>query len=341
MHIQNDYSLQAHNTFGLYVAAAHFVAIDNISEIEELIGHELFLDKPRLVLGGGSNLLFLEEFFPGLVIHLANKGVELVEETTQHAIVRAAAGENWHQFVLQTIDWGLGGLENLSLIPGNVGAAPMQNIGAYGVELKDVFHQLQAINLETGKVQVFDTKACQFAYRSSIFKTSARNKFVIVSVDFKLDKDHKLKLDYGAIRQELRLMGIEKPVVKQVSEAVCRIRSSKLPDPELLGNAGSFFKNPVITKDAFQKLFSTYPDIVAFPEGKNRMKLAAGWLIEKAGLKGYSEGDAAVHDRQALVIVNRGKATGKQLYQLAMHVKSKVFRQFGVELETEVNVIGL
>jgi UDP-N-acetylmuramate dehydrogenase len=341
MHIQHDYSLQHHNTFGLRTKAAHFVSIDNISDLEKLIKHALFADNPRLVLGGGSNLLFLDDYFPGLVIHLTNKGVEVVDETAQHTIIRAAAGENWHQFVQQSIDWGLGGLENLSLIPGNVGAAPMQNIGAYGVELKDVFQQLHALNLETGKMQVFDAKACQFGYRSSVFKTNARGKFIIISVDFKLDKHHSLKLDYGAIRQELSLMGIEKPSIKQVSEAVCRIRGSKLPDPEVLGNAGSFFKNPVVPLRTFKELQLTYPKIVAFPEGNVRMKLAAGWLIEQAGLKGYSQGDAAVHDRQALVIVNRGKATGKQLYKLAMHVKSTVFRQFGVELEPEVNVIGL
>lgn len=341
MHIQANYSLQASNTFRLPAKAAYYVSIDKLSDLEELVHHELFLKKPRLVLGGGSNLLFLEEIFPGLVIHVANRGIEFIEETATHVIVRAAAGENWHHFVKQTIEWGLGGLENLSLIPGQVGAAPMQNIGAYGVELKDVFQQLHALNLKTGKTQAFDAEACQFGYRSSVFKTSARGKFIIISVDFKLDKHHSLKLDYGAIRQELSLMGIEDPSIKHVSEAVCRIRSSKLPDPEILGNAGSFFKNPIVPFGTFKKLQLTFPEIVAYPEGNNRMKLAAGWLIEQAGLKGYSLGDAAVHDRQALVIVNRGNATGKQLYKLAMHVKSTVFRQFGVELEPEVNVIGL
>ncbi len=290
MHIQHDYSLQHHNTFGLRTKAARFVSIDSISDLEKLIHHALFVDKPRLVLGGGSNLLFLDDYFPGLVIHLANKGVEVVDETAQHTIIRAAAGENWHHFVQQSIDWGLGGLENLSLIPGNVGAAPMQNIGAYGVELKDVFYQLQALNLETGKMQLFDSEACNFSYRSSVFKTCARDKFIITSVDFKLDKNHSLKLDYGAIRQELSLMGIEKPSIKHVSEAVCRIRSSKLPDPEILGNAGSFFKNPVVPLETYKELQLTYPKIVAFPEGNEKMKLAAGWLIEQAGLKGYSQG---------------------------------------------------
>jgi UDP-N-acetylmuramate dehydrogenase len=341
MHIQANYSLQAFNTFGLPAEAAHYVCVDSLSGLEKLIHHELFLRKPRLVLGGGSNLLFLEETFPGLVVHMANKGIEFIEDTQKHVVVRAAAGENWHQLVRQTIDWGLGGLENLSLIPGNVGAAPMQNIGAYGVELKDVFQQLHALNIETGKMQVFDAEACQFGYRSSVFKSSARGKFIIITVDFKLDKHHSPKLDYGAIRQELSLTGIEKPSIKHVSEAVCRIRRSKLPDPDLLGNAGSFFKNPIVPFEFFKALQLTFPEVVAFPEGNNKVKLAAGWLIEQAGLKGYRLGDAAVHDRQALVIVNHGKATGIQLFELAMYVKSTVFRQFGVELETEVNVIGL
>ncbi len=339
MHFEQDYPLKNLNTFGLQVAAAAYVAIKNELELQQLHVHPAFIEGRKLVLGGGSNMLFLNNFYDGLVIHLDNRGWSLLLEDSHHTTIRVAAGENWHSLVLQSVNMGLGGLENLSMIPGKTGAAPMQNIGAYGVELKDVFVGLRAFDLQQGKVINFDAQSCGFGYRTSVFKTSLRNRFIIISVDLRLDKQHRLNLDYGSIRDELKAMDIKKPGIKEVSDAVCRIRSSKLPDPEQLGNAGSFFKNPVIETTHFEKLRQMYPEIVAFPDAVGKVKLAAGWLIEKAGWKGMRQGDAAVHDKQALVIVNHGKATGRELFALAMEVKAAVEQRFAVSLEPEVNII--
>lgn len=340
MHIKHGFPLRKLNTFGIEVVADNYVAVKNEAELRKVIQHPLVSGGAYLVLGGGSNILFRNRHYRGLVIHLQTKGITVISEDDHHSIIRAAAGENWHEFVLVTLNMNLGGLENLSLIPGNVGAAPMQNIGAYGVEIKDVFHSLRAFNLKTGETETFDANACQFGYRSSVFKTSLKNRYIILSVDFKLDKHHQLHTGYGSLQQELSAMNARSPSIKTVSEAVCRIRSAKLPKPEVLGNAGSFFKNPVVPASFYHLIKQKYPDLVAFPDADKKMKLAAGWLIEHAGWKGYRKGDAGVHKHQALVLVNHGHATGAEILALAEAIRSKVFEQFGVQLEPEVNIVG-
>jgi UDP-N-acetylmuramate dehydrogenase len=253
--------------------------------------------------------------------------------------VRCAAGEVWHSFVLYCIDKGFAGIENLSLIPGNTGASPMQNIGAYGVEIKDTFHELEAIDLETGQLVSFSNADCEFGYRESVFKRKYKDRFMILSVTFRLSKKPVFHTDYGAIRQELDKMGISELSIKAISQAVINIRSSKLPDPKKLGNSGSFFKNPEVTADTYQRLLKAFPDLVAYPLDNGNYKLAAGWLIEQSGLKGYRSGDAGVHALQALVLVNYGHASGKEIYDLSSKVLETVDQKFGVMLEREVNII--
>jgi UDP-N-acetylmuramate dehydrogenase len=340
MHILPNFSLQNLNTFGLKVVARHYLPIRNEGELLAAFNSGKIDTSQFLVLGGGSNMLFLDEYYDGLVIHMLNKGIKVIHEDNTYALLRVCSGEDWHKLVLTSLDMGLSGLENLSLIPGQTGAAPMQNIGAYGVELKDVFHSLEALDLLTGQVVSFDAQACKFGYRSSTFKTEHKNRFIILSVDLMLSKVPELNLDYGSLREELSKMGISNIRPKDVSEAVCRIRRSKLPDPASMGNAGSFFKNPLVSADAFDLLRSRFPDIVSYPETENSYKLAAGWLIEKAGWKGFRRGDAAIHDKQALVIVNHGKANGRQLFALAQEVQQSVEQVFGVVLDPEVNLIG-
>ncbi len=339
MHITHGFSLRKLNTFGLEVVAENYVSVENDDNLKEISQHPLLREGKFLVLGGGSNILFRSKQYHGLVIHLQTKGIEVINETNQYSVIRVAAGENWHEFVLGSLDMNLGGLENLSLIPGNVGAAPMQNIGAYGVEIKDVFHSLKALNLNTAEIETFDRDACQFGYRSSVFKTSLKNRYIILSVDFKLDKNHTLKTDYGSLQQEIAAMNARPVDIKTVSEAVCRIRSAKLPDPKYIGNAGSFFKNPVVSETLYHQIKHKYPGLVAFPDEGSRMKLAAGWLIEQAGWKGYRRGQAGVHNKQALVLVNHGHASGEDILSLAREIQSSVFDTFGVQLETEVNII--
>lgn len=340
MHIKHGFPLQKLNTFGIEVVADNYVAVKNEAELKEVTQHPLISNGAFLVLGGGSNILFRNRHYGGLVIHLQTKGITVISENDHHSIIRAAAGENWHEFVLHSINMNLGGLENLSLIPGNVGAAPMQNIGAYGVEIKNVFHSLRALKLKTGEIETFDANACHFAYRSSVFKTSLKDQYIILSVDFKLDKHHQLHTGYGSLQQELSAMSARPLTIKTVSEAVCRIRSAKLPDPEVLGNAGSFFKNPVVSASLHHQLKQKHPGLVAFPDVDSRVKLAAGWLIEQAGWKGYRNGDAGVHKQQALVLVNHGHATGDEILALAGSIQSAVFKKFGVQLEPEVNIVG-
>ncbi len=339
MHIHSNFSLRDLNSFGLDVTAKYYVSIQNTRELQELIRLPIYTSNPTLILGGGSNLLFLDDFFDGLVVHVLPKGITMVHDDGDQVMVRANAGENWHNFVLKTIEMGVGGLENLSLIPGQVGAAPIQNIGAYGVELKDVFHSLEALELATGKIISFTHSDCDFGYRSSIFKREKKKQYVILSVDFLLKRNPELKLEYGSLQDELGIMGVKLPDIRAVSEAVCRIRRTKLPNPVELGNAGSFFKNPVVPLEHYEALKKQYPDLVAYPDAQG-MKLAAGWLIEKAGWKGKREGDAGMHTRQALVLVNYGKSSGKELYRLAMKVRRSISDHFGVLLEPEVNIIG-
>ena len=338
MKIQEKVSLRPYNTFGLEVNAARFAEVSSVAELRELILDPALKSLPKFILGGGSNILFTQDF-NGLIIRNRIRGIEITDETDDHGRVKAGAGEVWHSFVLWTLDHNLAGLENLSLIPGSVGAAPIQNIGAYGVEIKDTFYELEAMSLEDGSLTTFSREECKFGYRDSIFKREAKNKFVIVSVTFQLSKKPALNTSYGAIEQELKAMNVQNAGISEISQAVINIRSSKLPDPAKIGNAGSFFKNPEVEISIFEKLKSEYPDLVGYKTGNNKMKLAAGWLIEQCGWKGKVSGHVGMHKQQALVLVNYGGATGSELIQHARAVQSSVREKFGVELEMEVNVL--
>lgn len=338
MEIRENISLKAFNTFGIEVQARYYCEIHSVDDLMELWEHPLF-EGEKLWLGGGSNILLTRDF-PGLVIRLQLKGKGIEKENKENAIVWAAAGENWHQFVLYTLQHQLGGLENLSLIPGNVGTAPIQNIGAYGVEIKDHFLKLEAFEISSGEIQTFTAAQCNFGYRDSVFKQKLKGQYIITRVYFKLNKaeHHQLNTSYGAIEEELSKLG-KAPSIQSVSEAVVNIRQSKLPDPQKIGNSGSFFKNPVISIEHWQTLKSQFPGIVGYPVNEVEVKLAAGWLIEHAGWKGFTEGDAGVHKNQALVLVNYGKASGEELLKLSQKIIASVRDKFGVDLEAEVNII--
>lgn len=336
--IRENVSLKYLNTFGIEAIARYYAEVNSIDDLLELIQNKTFITSEKLIIGGGSNMLFTKNV-DGIVVKNNLKGIEVIREDGDSVEVRSAAGEVWHDFVMWCIDKNYGGLENLSLIPGCVGASPMQNIGAYGVEIKDVFSELEAYEISTGKKQVFNAVQCKFGYRESVFKHEVKNKFIITSVTFRLSKKPKVNTSYGAIEAELKNMHVNDPGIKQVSQAVINIRSSKLPDPKKIGNAGSFFKNPEVEKSVYLNLKTQYPDLVAYELGNGNYKLAAGWLIEKAGLKGFVKGNAAVHDKQALVLVNKGLATGKEIYDLSEHVLQTVLSKFAVKLEREVNII--
>jgi len=339
MLIIENQSLKKYNTFGIDVSARYFTEVTRQEKFQQVLEHFSAETTPHLILGAGSNLLFTNNF-EGLVIKVSLKGIDITEENEQEVLVKVAAGEDWDQFVSHCVEQGWGGLENLSLIPGQVGSSPIQNIGAYGVEMKDCFESLKAFEKSTGNTKTFIASDCQFGYRDSIFKREAHGKYVIVSVSFRLSKkSHVLQLGYGAIQAELQQQGILQPGISDVRRVVCNIRRSKLPDPAVTGNAGSFFKNPVVGLHQYEILKRDYPLLVAFPD-KGGMKLAAGWLIEKAGWKGYRDGDAGVHPLQALVLVNYGKATGQNILRLAEKIKESVANKFGVKLETEVNIIS-
>lgn len=336
MQVLENFPLKPLNTFGVEAAARYYAVFDSIASLNKAMAS--CPGQPLLILGGGSNILLTGDF-PGLVLKNEISGIRKVKEDDEFVHVCAGAGENWHQFVLYTIAQGWGGLENLSLIPGCVGASPMQNIGAYGVEIKDVFEQLTAFHLAERSNYTFRKEACEFGYRESVFKRKYRNQFVIADVTFRLRKKPVLNTSYGAIASELKARGIEHPTIRDVSDVVIAIRQSKLPDPKETGNAGSFFKNPGVTVLQFNELQQRYPGIVAYANPDGTMKLAAGWLIEQAGWKGYREGDAGVHARQALVLVNFGNATGAGLVALSEKIIASVHEKFGVELEREVNII--
>jgi UDP-N-acetylmuramate dehydrogenase len=327
-----NFSLRPYNTLGIEARARYFYAF---SSLDELDGLDAYND--LLVLGGGSNILFTGDF-DGLVLRNEIKGVHMVKEDDQHLYVRAGAGESWHGFVQHAMDQGWAGIENLSLIPGSVGAAPMQNIGAYGVEIKDVFHELTAFHIEEKKLYTFGLKDCEFGYRESSFKGRYKGQFIILDVTFRLNKAPVFHTEYGDIRQELERMQVRELNIKAVSQAVIHIRQSKLPDPAQIGNAGSFFKNPTVEPGKLAELKLSYPDIVGYPRPTG-VKLAAGWLIEQCGWKGFRRGDAGCHARQALVLVNYGHATGKEIYDLSEEILESVKAKFGVELEREVNII--
>jgi UDP-N-acetylmuramate dehydrogenase len=333
--IKHNVNLQHYNTFGLKVNAAYFAEFENIAELKAQLNNNT---KELLVLGGGSNVLFTKNF-NGLVLINKLHGIEVETETEEHVYLKAAAGETWHQFVLNAIEKNLGGIENLSLIPGSVGAAPMQNIGAYGVEVKDVFHSLEALNIKTLELETFNREQCEFGYRESVFKRKLKGKYIITSVTLKLSKKADLNTTYGAIEQELNKASIPNPTLKDVSDAVIRIRQSKLPDPQKIGNAGSFFKNPVISKQHFLELQKEFPTLANYPISETEVKLAAGWLIDNAGWKGKTFGNYGVHKNQALVLVNYGGAMGSEIYALSEKIIEEIKSIYGITLEREVNII--
>ena len=337
MNIQNNISLQSLNTFRIKAKAKHFVALNNSKDLSSILTDETWAPTTKLILGGGSNILLTQDY-QGLVIHNELKGVEIIDENNKHIWLKIAAGENWHQFVIYCVTHGYGGIENLSLIPGTVGAAPMQNIGAYGVEICSVFESLAAMEIATAKIKTFTKQACQFGYRNSIFKNSHKDRYIIINVTLKLNKKPQLNTNYGAIQATLEAMG-EKPSIQSISKAVIRIRQSKLPDPNKIPNAGSFFKNPFITKETFNTLQNQYPEIPHYPAPDNQIKVPAAWLIEQCGWKGKTLGNASVHQHQALVIVNRHNASGTDLKKLADAIQQSVNDQFGIVLTPEVNII--
>ena len=333
--IQTNKNLKEYNTFGISVKAEMFAVFSSIEELKQILSFRN--DKKLLVLGGGSNLLLTKDF-DGLVIKNEIKRFEVIEETVSEVIVESGAGENWHEFVLNCIDKGFGGIENLSLIPGSVGASPMQNIGAYGVEIKDVFESLSAFHIASGEIHYFDKTKCEFGYRESIFKNKVKGEYIILTVTFRLTKNPTINSSYGAINEQLKVMGIQIPTIKELSAAVIAIRQSKLPDPKIIGNAGSFFKNPTVEITLLEQIQKNYPDIPNYP-AENRRKLAAGWLIEKAGWKGRTFDNYGVHKLQALVLVNYGNCTGQEIFDLSSQIIQDVFEKFGVLLEREVNIL--
>ncbi len=334
MIIQQQISLKQYNTFGVEATASFFAQVASIQDLQHIFSEKAIT--PLLVLGGGSNLL-LTKNFNGLVVKIASKGIEVTEEGNE-VYVTAQAGELWNDVVLFCVQNGYGGAENLTLIPGSIGAAPIQNIGAYGVELKDVFYTLEAFEISTQKMHSFDKEACKFAYRESIFKNELRGKYIITSVTLKLSKIPALSTHYGAIESELQNRGIAHPSIKDISDVVAHIRVSKLPDPKTIGNSGSFFKNPIITSEQLERLVNQFPDIVHYPAGTGA-KLAAGWLIDQCGWKGKVVGNTGTWKNQALVLVNHGGATGKEIYDFSESIIVSVYQKFGITLEREVNIL--
>ncbi|HEY5687197.1 MAG TPA: UDP-N-acetylmuramate dehydrogenase [Yeosuana sp.] len=336
MHIQQDISLKPYNTFGIDVTAKHFVSVSNIIELKQVLSLTEYPDK--LILGGGSNMLLTKDQNK-LVIHINFKGIGVISQDEDFVMVKANAGENWHEFVLWCMKNNYGGIENLSLIPGNVGTSPIQNIGAYGVELKDTFVSCETISLSSLATQTFLKSECEFGYRDSIFK-QLKDQYIITNVTFKFTKrNHKLNINYGTISSELELMGIKNPTIQDISKTVISIRESKLPNPKIIGNSGSFFKNPVISRNEFEKILENFPDVPSYSVSSNEVKVPAGWLIEKAGFKGKKFGDYGVHKHQALVLVNYGAAKGSDILKLSKLIQKTVLRLFNISIEAEVNIL--
>lgn len=332
-----QYPLKNLNTFGIDVKASWYLRVETVEELREALCLKGY--PPVFILGGGSNMLLTGDL-DALVIHLDIKGREIIAKDESQVFIKVSAGENWHETVLWSLEQDLGGLENMALIPGNSGSAPIQNIGAYGREIKDVFHSCDVIDRQDMKLKTLMTEDCQFGYRDSVFKREGRERYIITSLIMKLDlPPHRLHTSYGSIKQELEVMGVSDPTVMDVAKAVIRIRQSKLPDPAVLGNSGSFFKNPSVESGVWEKLKIVYPDMPGYEVGQNQVKLAAGWLIESCGLKGLRRGDAGVHERQALVLVNYGNASGKEVLELAQTVQEAVLAKFGIALEPEVNIL--
>ncbi len=339
MLIKENVSLKPYNTFGVEAIAKYFAVASNQDEVREILNWTKENNQKILLLSGGSNMLIVNDW-DGLALKIEMHGIEIVESNEDEAIVKVNSAEVWNDFVQWCIERDLGGLENLSLIPGRAGTAPIQNIGAYGVEIKDTMTELTALEIATGQLRTFTNEQCKFGYRDSVFKNELKGQYLILDVSFKLTKkNHKLHTEYGAIRNELAQMGIENPTIKDVAQAVIKIRQSKLPDPKKIGNSGSFFKNPIIDQKLFNELKLKFPEIVGYPSGDDKVKVAAGWLIENAGWKGKRFGDAGVHKDQALVLVNHGKATGKEIYDLSEKIIQDIFEKYNIQLEREVNVI--
>ncbi|WP_434037689.1 UDP-N-acetylmuramate dehydrogenase [Formosa sp. 4Alg 33] len=337
MNIQHHVSLKPYNTFGIDVVAKHFVTISTLEDLKEVLTLKDYPNK--LLLGGGSNILLTKDV-DALVILIRLKGISIVSQTNDTVLVKANAGENWHEFVLWTLAQDFGGLENLSLIPGNVGTSPIQNIGAYGVELKDTFESCEALNIETHAITTFNKDACAFDYRNSIFKQHAKGQYIITSVTFKLStKNHQLHTNYGAIKSELETRNIIEPTIQEVSKAVIAIRESKLPNPKEIGNSGSFFKNPVVDKSVYLDLLKQFPNAPSYPVSERLVKIPAGWLIETAGFKGKRLGNYGVHNNQALVLVNYGGASGFDILRLSEIIQTTIKRIFNITIESEVNIL--
>jgi UDP-N-acetylmuramate dehydrogenase len=338
LQIKENVNLKSFNTFGIEVYCDYLAEINSIQDFLSLVQNDVYKSKNKLIIGGGSNLLFTKDF-KGIIIKNNLKGIEIVSENENDVVVKVAAGEVWHEFVLWSLDKNYAGLENLSLIPGCVGASPMQNIGAYGVEIGEIFEELEAYSISDGTKKIFNKEECEFGYRESVFKHKHRNQFLITAVSFKLKKHPVLNTTYGAINSELQAMNVQTPGIKDISNAVIHIRQSKLPDPGVIGNAGSFFKNPEVSADKYAELKAKFETLVAYPLENGNYKLAAGWMIEQCGLKGYEKDGAAVHSKQALVLVNKNNARGEDIFNLSSYVIQKVSEKFGVSLEREVNII--
>lgn len=337
MPIQTNFSLKKYNTFGIEAKAQQFIAVHTVEELKTVLRENT--NEKKFILGGGSNMLLTQDI-QALVIHVDLKGKRILKEDDDFVWVESMAGENWHEFVLWTINQNFGGLENMSLIPGNVGTTPVQNIGAYGTEIKDTFVSCEAVNIATQDLKTFNKEECRFGYRESVFKQEAKDLFVITSVVFKLTKrNHKINTSYGDITKELEKQNVAVPSLKDVSNAVIAIRQSKLPDPKELGNSGSFFKNPIISKAAYEKAHALHPEMPHYVVSETEVKVPAGWLIERAGFKGKRFGDAGIHKNQALVLVNYGNATGQEILAVSKDIQATILKEFGIAIEAEVNVI--
>jgi UDP-N-acetylmuramate dehydrogenase len=338
MKLTSGFSLKTYNSFGIDVTAKYFAVVKYLEELYSLIDTSVFHSENKFILGGGSNILFTKNF-DGLIIKSDFKGINIMGQDNDHVYIKAGGGENWHHFVMFCVQNSWGGIENLSLIPGTVGASPIQNIGAYGSELKDTFHELEAFDLDNNKILKFSNETSKFGYRDSIFKREYKGKLIILSVTFKLRKKPILNTLYGDINKELEALKVYQPTIKEISQAVCNIRRRKLPDPTEIGNAGSFFKNPLIDDLHFEKLKENYPNIVGYKAGENKIKAAAAWLIEQCGWKGKRIGDAGVHKNQALVLVNYGNAKGSEILELSKKIQESVMEKFAIKLEPEINIL--
>ena len=338
MNIIENYPLLKLNTFGVDVKAKYFTSINTINELIELTNTNVFKDLELLILGGGSNILFTKDF-DGLVILNNIKGKEIIDQNQQSIFLKVGAGENWHELVMYCVDNGWGGIENLSLIPGNTGTAPMQNIGAYGVEIKETFVELEALEISSRKIVKFNNSDCEFGYRESVFKNKMKNQYIILNITLELKKNPVLNINYGDVKAILESQNIKNPAIKEVSNAIISIRQSKLPDPKKIGNSGSFFKNPIVSLIQLELVKKKYPNVVNYEINENEFKIAAGWLIERAGWKGKKFNNYGVHEKQALVLVNYGLANGMEIFELSEKIILDIKDKFGITLEREVNII--